>query len=245
MMKLVYMLVIVPLMCCIPLQGETETEVSTLMNGAQLRTISNQLKHRDVETAWALSGYEIRFPRTHCLANRTVYIYSKPKLVKPWLLQTTVTELLFSAQESRMSKCRNLVFIKELHLMASRFITSESERKEIVEKRDVSKFFIIYGAVTSRQLFKLRYAIDEVRKCIAARIVCSSIEMTVSLPEADHYRMKAIRNANIRSVEKQISPNEDGPYIILFRPYIGTELIVFISKLREQRATVDITRLIP
>lgn len=244
MMKFVCILVIATLMCCIPLQGKTEAEVSTLMSDAQLRTIKNQLKQRAVETAWALSGYDTKFQHTHCLVNRTVYVFSKPELVKPWLLQANVVELSFSAQANRISECRSLVGMKELHLMAGRFITSESEGKEIIDKRDVNQFFIIQGEITSRQLLQLRYVIDEARKCIAASVACNSIEMTVRLPETDHYRMKAIRNTNIRSIEKQISPNDDGPYVILFRPYIGTELIVFISKLKEKRPTVYITRLI-
>lgn len=208
-----------------------------------LVAIKAQLKKSDVASAWVLTGNESFDIGTGCPSRRTLYIYSKPTAVQDKLLITSVTELLFKAQKKTFGACADLVLKNEIHYKAGKYI-EKKPGNEIIAAHDSSGFFDIRGQVNEKQLIALKNVINAILACTSGNKNCDSITLYIRLPNDAMSRLDKIRTANLRSVEGQVSPDGNGPFILLFRPYDAKDLIVFVSELMKSRPLVQVTYVI-
>lgn len=213
------------------------------MDEKELVAIKAQLKRPGVADAWVLTGNESFDTGTGCLSRRTLYIYSKPTVIQAKLLITSVTELLFKAAKQTPAGCADLVLKNEIHRRVGKYI-GKKPGNEMIVAHDVSGFFNIRGQVNEKQLIVLKNVIDAIPTCASGNKSCDSIALDIRLPNDAMSRLEKVRTANVSSVEGQISPDGNGPFILLFRPYEAKDLIVFVSELMKDRPLVQVTYLV-
>lgn len=214
------------------------------MTDKELSAVKAQLNRPDVTDAWAMTGYNENDRETKCLTRRVLYIYSKPLVVQRVLLKVMGTKLVFDASRSKSGRCGELHIKEESRIRAGRYIYQDTAM-EIIAKHDTHDFFKIHGQVNDNQLVALRNVIDTVASCISRKKGCDSVNLNVKLPTGETNRVNDVQGSEISSIEGQVSPTGDGPYIILFRPYTAEELVVFVTELTRPVPSVQVTILIP
>lgn len=244
MMKDIVTLVVFSMIVCMYSPCYAEATVTSSMSALQIRSLKTKHAHETKLNVWAISGYEMKYLPTSCITNRNIYLFSAPVLIRKELLEAKVTEIEYRATNNLNGRCISLVRVRKRQLYFGQFVKSKQMGIEIIDRHDSSNFFIIKGGITIERLFNLKSVISEVDKCISAHIDCNKKNYTVSISLMDRKHLNAIKIANISSIEEQLSPNHGGPFLILFRPYTGTELILIISNINNKHIIVNITRLV-
>jgi hypothetical protein len=212
------------------------------MSDKDIKSILIQTNNAKMTSAWGLYGYKLKQLSSSCETSGNIYVFNKPTMISNTLMRSELQRLHFYYNRNENAKC-DLKYEKIISMRIGKIIDKSTiSLSDLVPDHE---YFVIQGKISNHELIKLADLIERIRVCALKHDKCDNFKLSISLPSDAINKINNIRANNISSIKILPTPKSEGAYLIQFKNFTVSELILFIYDINQFKSYVDITFMFP